>query len=787
MNSALPPEMQKLTEPSDDSGKIIGKTRFRRLLYLIYAVILINFSFLMWFDTGYLNVPILIAIWILLGLSCLMLVYSAYNGEDMKLAKLIPVLSFIIALYIFLNVFINVIPEYGTDEIAIDTYAAYLILHGRNPYVDANMLNVFAFTKLPQNLITPLLNGGSVEYFSYPALSALLFVPAIAFGLPAYVILLAFNFAFFILLYFYYRKNSLSEIVPFLIVAMILDVEYSVLSVLGVTDIVWVFFLSASFIFRKDWRLSGAMYGLSIAFKQIPVVILPFFIYYLRKQEGYTTKKMVQFLLMAFLVFVIPNLPYMVMGPSNWFWNIVLAEFQPIIGVGIGPSVLSFAGFIYVPSSVFGIFLITVLLLFLYLYIVQFNRLKFAFFGFPVVIFLLNFRTLENYVIYWPFLVLLVLPEVIKRTPAVEPDLPTKKRSLWLNKSIETFSKNRKLVNFLVVGLVIVGAVASAGYVYTRSPEQKAPFQVMNITSYGNPYEIPNKVTSLTLMIHYTPPNGFPVSYNLFYRVFANSPLTTVNSLLWSGSEPVTPGFSNITIYPNTANDVLPYNVTFKVDAYHGNMNSFFSSRAITSETPVYFSNPRMAYPTYSKSEPYLGWHTQSNGTTVNTNYSYTSVGTYMSLNVGSQQGNWSSYSMQSSYNFSYLSANDFILSYSINGPLTNVSTMVSCTTLNFNGTAKTRISLEEFVGTQLSFESGTEQLWLGYNKSVTGSSIYVVNRSLIYMVTNSTSVDFSMVKEIADQYNWSFDDATFAYTIGTLLGKGSYHVCFYNSDIYSV
>jgi hypothetical protein len=61
-------------------------------------------------------------------------------------------------------------PDYGTDEIAFDQYAAQLALHGINPYLHS-MAPAFPLFHVSPNGYTFQLNGQPVTALSYPALA----------------------------------------------------------------------------------------------------------------------------------------------------------------------------------------------------------------------------------------------------------------------------------------------------------------------------------------------------------------------------------------------------------------------------------------------------------------------------------------------------------------------------------------------------------------------------------------------------------------------------------------
>ena len=72
-------------------------------------------------------------------------------------------------------------PDYGTDEIAFDQYAAQLALHGINPYLHS-MAAAFPLFHVSPNGYTFLLNGQPVTKLSYPALAFEEYLPLLAAG-----------------------------------------------------------------------------------------------------------------------------------------------------------------------------------------------------------------------------------------------------------------------------------------------------------------------------------------------------------------------------------------------------------------------------------------------------------------------------------------------------------------------------------------------------------------------------------------------------------------------------
>ena len=97
-----------------------------RIHFLIYAVIYINFSFLMWYLVGYLNLAALISIWALLILSGIFILYSVAFKTEGPISKILPFIAFSFALVVILAAYLQFFPSTTTDEMIIDSYAAYL-------------------------------------------------------------------------------------------------------------------------------------------------------------------------------------------------------------------------------------------------------------------------------------------------------------------------------------------------------------------------------------------------------------------------------------------------------------------------------------------------------------------------------------------------------------------------------------------------------------------------------------------------------------------------------------
>ncbi len=744
--------------------------RVRRLLYLIYGIFFINYAFIAWGLVGYLDLIALSLIWVILILAFIFILYSVYVGDDSRYFKYLSFAAFALSFALFIDIMIRFAPAYGTDEIAIDTYASYLFLHGKDPYINANMINVFSVTGFPQSLITPLLRGGSVQFLIYPGLAVLLFIPTVLLHVPSYSILLFFNLLAFIVVYQYYRKTQFTFAAPALAVAMIVNMEYAVFSINGVTDIVWVTFVAAAYFFRKKPWISGLMFGLAVSFKQTPLVILPFFLFFLYNENDLKKDSIYKFLTAGVLAFVVTNAPFIAANAYAWAVNIIEIAFQPIIGVGIGPSITSFAGYLYVPSAVFTIISVMLLFIFFVLYVENYSRLRFAFFTFPIVVFLFNFRVLENYLIFWPFLIFLVLPDISRSLQTRNVSKKSARFALF-----SRLTGGRKIAAVILVLLIAGGGAASAGYEISHYTPQ-APFSIMNVTGGANPLNAPGDITMLTLSMNYTPVEGASLNTTLLFRIFPNAQLNNVNSLLWSSSSYLRPGINNVSIYPDTASDFLSQNTTFRIEAYYGNYSAFYTvSKPIPVNNNVPFADPSLIYPTYSVTQPFPGWSVKLTGSYVYT-YHYLLDGINFTLARDLAPRSKNNYVfMTSNINFTYLAGVGALYSYNYSGDFTTLN--LSAGVANF--------SFSNFSGVLLAFDNGYEKYWIGYSKLINGTYFRMINRTTMMEVSNQNIINFRTLRDNLNKYNWSYDNSMFSFVVGTSGNVGNITGEFYNTSLY--
>jgi uncharacterized membrane protein len=238
-------------------------------------------------------------------------------------------------------------PDYGTDEIAFDQYAAQLALHGVNPYLHS-MAPAFPLFHVSPNGYTFQLNGQPVTALSYPALAFEAYLPLLAAGVTtqAAVWVEIFSWALGAAILYAVLPRSVA---PLAGVVASIDV-YIGYAVGGVTDTLFVPLLIGAAVgwdrFATDrgpraWR-GPVCLGLAMAVKQTPWLVLPFLVAGIvlesRRQRGtrQAARDGLRYTGIALAAFAVPNLPYAVAAPGAWLDGILTPLSSHTVPAGQG-------------------------------------------------------------------------------------------------------------------------------------------------------------------------------------------------------------------------------------------------------------------------------------------------------------------------------------------------------------------------------------------------------------------------------------------------------------------
>lgn len=472
-------------------------------------------------------------------------IFLIFIGELLSILSEISLGIYIVIIFILLTKL--KIAFFGTDEIMISYYSAYLFLHGINPYNPSSTINVYQFyhLEIPQPFETPTTTGELVTNLNYPSLIFLIQIPAVLLKVSPSYTLLVFFLATLVLYYFILRKQNSLHLYPILMAGIYLNLNYFYYVIGGVTDIIWVFFLSLS-LFIKDVKMKGLFYGLAVAVKQIPLLLLPFIIVYLYKEK----LSILKFLIFSLTSFLILNGYFIFLNPKYYFYDISYPISANLIGIGIGPSIFSFNGTFYIYKTFFTISMIIITVMEMLLFILFYSKFKNNWTAFPYFILFMNYRVLWNYLMYWPFF------NFINKENSNDP--------------IEDLSKldKRKIIGIITISIITLVSLAFYfHYAYV-------PYYTSIHISVIKVFEKDGLIYSVILNLSYVPTsNALPSEIHPYFRIFPNQPMISANGLLWDSNASTIPANSWSIVKIWAPNEILEFKFTeFLIQAYYGDL-----------------------------------------------------------------------------------------------------------------------------------------------------------------------------------------------------------------------
>ena len=582
-------------------------TVISRVILFSIGFLLLNLAFLAFFAFGYNYLISLLITWLLIISAFILMVLSVivnpksrtidasddekrveghnFRDKDNRSSKFMIPVAFSMALFGIMYALQSFVRLPGTDEINIDYYAGYLILHGINPYIAANMKDVFAFTGFPLYLTTPILTGGYVTSLGYPALAAIIMAPTAEFNLHPSLVPLFFSASTFLLLYLFLGSRKGHGKTALIALLAVLSVYYSYIATGGTVDSIWVFFAIFSYITRKKPILSGVFFGIAIALKQLPIILLPFFLILFYFESGKRLKRPAEFLTAAFGAFLIPNLPFLIASPIDWLKGVTSIVTTPLMGVGFGPSALAFMGYARIPPVFFTFMMILVFLFLIGFYIIHFDRLKYAFFVFPIVILIFNFRVETDYLNVWPLLLLPALGEICidRHTTKIavkKPEMNTHGKNHFLHKNI-------RAVATILLTVAIVASAATSGVYLSEKQPATTQFTITSIVNYTVHASGGKFISSMTVTVDYQPGEGNDQNIPGLFAIYTYSNSSSIFSgvlypLLWNSDYNITPGNNTITIRPDFNYDLIPSNTSFDIMEYYGYSFAYLKSNGLS-------------------------------------------------------------------------------------------------------------------------------------------------------------------------------------------------------------
>ncbi|WMT51025.1 MAG: hypothetical protein RE471_08605 [Ferroplasma sp.] len=440
-----------------------------------------------------------------------------------------------------------------TDEFLIDLYSAMKFLHGFNPYNPAVTEGVFSYFKtfnLDLN-VTPTMSGKDITLQGYPALAFLIYIPYVYIGKFANIIISIISFIPFILVYLKFRDKNIAL---YAMLSILLNVIFLYSAAFSLIGLVWVVFLMASYYLRQKPVYSGLFFGLSLSAKQFPAFMFPFMFYMIYRENG--LKEAVKWTVSAFILFMTINGYFIARSPVLYFRDIMSSETMGLIGIGFGPSQLSFLNLIHIPPDFFTALLITSFLFLLSMYIVHYDTLKFTLFVFPLFIMIFNYRLLITYVAFWPIISVISIEDI------------DYKRKLRIDK--------RALKRYAVYAVAVLIAVMVIGAYYNSTAHDPVRIDSVHmVLNHGN---------ASGIMVNVTYTGSAPEA--LYFRGIINE--TNYNGLLFNYSgNVINNGKSTIMLYP-VRGEVIPDNTTLDLIAYNGTIQGSAAYRVTNWNVTAY-------------------------------------------------------------------------------------------------------------------------------------------------------------------------------------------------------
>src|SRR5450755_626544 len=269
-------------------------------------------------------------------------------------------------------------PRFTNDGTSLDTNAAILLLEGRNPYSDSNMLDLARKFPIQPDWTTPLRSGqltGRLEYptiaelqsvldtdlkagsapefeskVSYPALSFLTLIPFALFKnynvLPFYVLS-------YLVLIAIACKVLRPELRAWVLLLSIANIPMWSSTSGGNLDVFCILLIVMVWLMREKRWASAIFLGLALASKQTTWFFIPFYAIMIFRQYG--LKKALYRLAIGGGVALVINLPFIMWNAHAWVAGVLAPMADPMFPLGIGIINLSITHLLpFFPSWVYA-------------------------------------------------------------------------------------------------------------------------------------------------------------------------------------------------------------------------------------------------------------------------------------------------------------------------------------------------------------------------------------------------------------------------------------------------
>ncbi len=272
-------------------------------------------------------------------------------------------------------------PVYYNDGTLLDHNAAYLLLHGQNPYTNSDIVAAIRDYHQPAYFTTPLQQGALANqqdypskeqlemlmaqepighpnqvlefesHVSYPALSFLALVPFVWAGLPTMLPFYVLCLVALAVIGLRFARRDLRWWIVLLFLAD-LPVLNSVLA--GDLDMFFILFVFLAWLFWERQWWSAVLFGLALATKQNAWFFLPFYLIFVYQRRGVRAALLRGGL--AALLFLAINLPFILWNAGAWAAGVLAPVRDPMFPEGVGIIALSIGHLMpFLPHSTYAV------------------------------------------------------------------------------------------------------------------------------------------------------------------------------------------------------------------------------------------------------------------------------------------------------------------------------------------------------------------------------------------------------------------------------------------------
>ena len=386
-----------------------------RALRSLAGVFVVTWSFRL---SGYLTFTPWLAVPVaILGLTGLLVIVAAWlpgsvlDNRRQRQIGWVALVAVIMALALWSYIQVFVAPDYGTDEIAFDQYAAQLAWHGIDPYL-RSMAPAFPLFHVSPNGYTFQLNGQPVTTLSYPALSFEAYLPLLALGVTTQAAVWTNVGAWALGAVILYAVLP-RDLAPLAVVVASADI-YIGYAVGGVTDALFVpLLIGAAVNWDRFASARGAAawrgpicLGLAMAVKQTPwfvaIFVVPGIVLEVRRDGGMrqALRAGLRYAGIAATSFLLPNLPYLIDSPGAWLHGILTPLMAHAVPAGQGLVSLSLSLMVGGGSLLaYNVAAVVVLGALIACYVVTYPALKPAAFLLPSIALFFAARSFGSYLV----------------------------------------------------------------------------------------------------------------------------------------------------------------------------------------------------------------------------------------------------------------------------------------------------------------------------------------------------------------------------------------------------